>query len=68
MNLIMEKGSGDFFYPKPNRAIVNKGGKHGILHKVNQSTVNSSPRLTLQCFVHSTAAFPKDAKTPPVYF
>lgn len=68
MDLLMEGASGNYFYPKPNRAIVNKGGQHGILHKVNQSTMNSSPRLTLQCFIHSTAAFPRDAKTPPVYF
>ena len=67
-SLIMENGSGHYFYPKPNRAIVNKGGKHGILHKVNKSTANSGPRLTLQCFIHSAAQFPKNAKTPPVYF
>ena len=67
-SLIMENGSGQYFYPKPNRAIVNKGGKHGILHKVNKSTANSGPKLTLQCFIHSAAQFPTNAKTPPVYF
>ena len=52
-DLLMEEGSGNYFYPKPNRLIINKGGSNGILHKVNKSTSNSNPRLTLQCFIRS---------------
>jgi len=51
-DMIMDKGNGNYFYPKPNRAILNKGGTSGILHKVNRSSRNSSPRLTLQCFIN----------------
>jgi len=50
-DLLMIEGSGNYFYPKPNRLIINKGGANGILHKVNKSTLNSNPRLTLQCFI-----------------
>jgi hypothetical protein len=52
-DLLMEEGTGNYFYPKPNRMIINKGGRNGILHKVNKSTLNSNPRLTLQCFIRS---------------
>jgi len=49
-NMIMDKGIGQFIMPKPNRIIFNKSGSNGILHKVNKSTNNSAPRLTLQGF------------------
>ena len=52
-DVLMEEGAGNYFYPKPNRLIINKGGSNGILHKVNKSTLNSNPRLTLQCFITS---------------
>ena len=50
-NLIMKNSVGNFFYPNPNRLVVNKGGSNGILHKINNTTVDSSPRLSLQCFI-----------------
>jgi len=50
-DIIMERGHGHFFHPKPNRLILNKGGEKGILHKVNKSTLDSRARLTLQCFI-----------------
>lgn len=50
-DVIMEHGIGHFFYPKPNRLVINKGGNRGILHKVNKSTIDSKPRLTLQGFI-----------------
>lgn len=50
-DVIMEKGVGNFFHPKPNRLIINKGGDKGILHKVNKSTVDSRARLTFQGFI-----------------
>lgn len=50
-DLIMDKGIGHFFHPKPNRLIINKGGDCGILHKVNKSTSDSRPRLTFQGFI-----------------
>jgi hypothetical protein len=49
--LIMSKGHGHFIHPKPNRLIINKGGKKGILHKVARTTPDSGPRLTLQGFI-----------------
>lgn len=48
--MIMNKGTGHFIMPKPNRIVFNKSGDNGILHKVNKSTINSSERLTLQGF------------------
>ena len=50
---IMEEGIGTYIQPKPNRLVLNKGGPHGILHKVNKSTINAGPRLTLQGFIRS---------------
>ena len=50
-NLIMKNSVGNFFYPNPNRLVVNKGGSNGILHKINNTTVDSSPRFLLQCFI-----------------
>ena len=50
-NLIMEKGTGHFVYPKPNRIVFNKSGEYGILHKVNKSTSRAKERLTLQGFL-----------------
>ena len=52
-DVLMKEGTGNYFYPKPNRLIINKGGSNGILHKVNKSTLNSNPRLKLQCFITS---------------
>jgi hypothetical protein len=50
-DVIMEKGIGHFFHPKPNRLIVNRGGERGILHKVSKSTIDSRARLTFQGFI-----------------
>ena len=50
---IMDQGVGHYIQPKPNRLVLNKGGPHGILHKVNKSTVNSGPRITLQGFIRA---------------
>ena len=49
-NMIMDKGTGHFIMPKPNRIVFNKSGSNGILHKVNKSTSNSAERITLQGF------------------
>jgi hypothetical protein len=50
-DIILREGVGNFFHPKPNRLIVNKGGDRGILHKVNKSTIDSKARLTFQGFI-----------------
>lgn len=50
-SLIMKNSVGNFFYPNPNRVVINKGGVNGILHKINDTTIDSSPRLSLQCFM-----------------
>ena len=46
-DLIISKGIGQFFHPKPNRLIINSG----ILHKINETSKKSSARLTLQGFI-----------------
>ncbi len=46
-DLIVSRGIGQFFHPKPNRLIVNSG----ILHKINETNKKSSARLTLQGFI-----------------
>jgi hypothetical protein len=50
-DMIMNKGTGHFIMPKPNRIVFNKSGANGILHKVNKSTNNSAERITLQGFL-----------------
>jgi len=49
--MILNKGTGHFVMPKPNRIVFNKGGEHGILHKVAKSTPQAHDRLTLQGFI-----------------
>jgi Rps23 Pro-64 3,4-dihydroxylase Tpa1-like proline 4-hydroxylase len=50
-NAIMEKGYGQFIFPKTNRLIINKAGTQGTLHKVNKSTLQAENRLSLQGFL-----------------
>ena len=44
---MINKGIGQFFHPKPNRLIVNSD----IMHKINTTSTDSSPRLSLQGFI-----------------
>ena len=52
-DVIMDSGVGNYIQPKPNRLVLNKGGPHGILHKVNKSTTNADARITLQGFIRA---------------
>ena len=44
---MINRGIGQFFHPKPNRLIVNSN----IMHKINTTSKDSSPRLSLQGFI-----------------
>ena len=50
-DLIVDHGIGHFIHPKPNRLVIGRAGKNGILHKVNRSTLQAKDRLTLQGFL-----------------
>ena len=45
---IMSLGHGVWVAPKPNRLIINPAN---TLHKVSKSTMDSAPRLSVQCFL-----------------
>ena len=49
----MDSGVGNYIQPKPKSLVLNKGGPHGIKNKVNKSTTNSGPRITLQGFIRA---------------